>query len=365
MSEDDRNSATNVLIENNHLHDMHFYPSEPCYNTPGWSTAHASVIGIRGHDWTIRGNHMHDTWSPVIQLYGDDCGGTYDRGNILFENNLIYDHQGYSLFYNPGTDSTAFIAGPIVFKHNTIVSGRQDSSWTYSDPAANRFSADGHIQSLSLNLFPSPPNPYDGIGTIFEDNIFLLASRLGNVNYQKFDDPSAQWIAQNNLIYVKSWNSGTLASSNFVLADSIKTGVLPADFIDQALFVAPNYTMQHTLTHAPNSPFDLTPKPGSILCTMSTTGGYIGAIPCENTSAAYTSDTKHLLSIYPNPASNQTTVSTPFSGNFDLEIFNTQGKLVLKLQNQNKLEISNLTAGLYVVRVIAGNSTYSGKLLKH
>ena len=94
-------------------------------------------------------------------------------------------------------------------------------------------------------------------------------------------------------------------------------------------------------------------------------GGYIGAIPCENTSAAYTSDTKHLLSIYPNPASNQTTVSTPFSGNFDLEIFNTQGKLVLKLQNQNKLEISNLTAGLYVVRVIAGNSTYSGKLLKH
>ncbi len=364
MSEDDFNSATYVLIENNHLHDMHFYTAEPCYNTPGWSTAHASVIGIRGHDWIVRGNQMHDTWSPVIQLYGNDCGGKYDRGNILFENNIIYDHQGYSLFYNPGTDSSAFIGGPIVFKHNTIISGRQDSSWTTSNLAANRFSADGHVQSASLNLFPSPPNPYDGTGTLWEDNIFLLSTRVGNMNDQKFDDPSAKWIARNNLIYVKSWNVGTLDPSNFIISDSIKSGLLPPDFIDHQLFMASNYSMGHTLTQMPNTAFDLTPLPGSILCTMSTMGGYIGAIPCATISKTNASEIENPILVYPNPASTHITIGILPYSNFTLEMRNTLGELVLRSQNISTLDISKYPKGLYFLKVMTGYKTYSVQLIK-
>ncbi len=364
MSADDQNSATNVLIENNHLHDMHFYTAEPCYNTPGWSTAHASVIGIRGHDWILRGNEMHDTWSPVIQLYGDDCGGTYDRSNILFENNIIYDHQGYSLFYNPGTDSSAFIGGPVVFRHNTIISGRQDSTWTSTDPAADRFSADGHVQSASLNLFPSPPNPYDGTGAIFEDNIFLLSARIGNYNYQKFDDSTAKWIARNNLIYVKSWNAGTLDPSNLILSDSIKSGALPADFIDHQLFTAPNYSMGHTQTQAPNSAFDLSPLPGSILCTMSSTGGYIGAIPCEILSKIIAVDSESAVLVFPNPASNQINVSIPSSAVFTLEILNTQGQRVMQSAGKNTLDVSTLPIGIYLLRVRTDDKVYLVSWLK-
>lgn len=364
MSEDDFNSATHVLIENNHLHDMHFYTTEPCYDTPGWSTAHASVIGIRGHDWIVRGNELHDTWSPVIQLYGNDCGGNYDRSNLLFENNIIYDHQGYSLFYNPGTDSSAFIGGPVVFKHNTIISGRQDSSWTTSIQAANRFSADGHVQSASLNLFPSPPNPYDGTGTIWEDNIFLLSTRLGNVNDQPFDDPNAKWIARNNLIYVKGWNVGTLHPSNFILSDSIKAGVLQTDFIDHQLFMAPNYSMAHTLTQAPNTVFDLTPLPGSILCTLSTTGGYIGAIPCASISKTIAPDIKNPVSVYPNPASTQITIEITPSCNFTLEMRNTLGELVLRSQQKSTLDISKYPNGIYFLQVMTGHKTWSVQLLK-
>ncbi|MBK6995563.1 MAG: hypothetical protein IPH31_11780 [Lewinellaceae bacterium] len=60
-----------------------------------------------------------------------------------------------------------------------------------------------------------------------------------------------KWIARNNLIYVKSWNVGTLDPSNFIISDSIKSGLLPPDFIDHQLFMASNYSMGHTLTQMP------------------------------------------------------------------------------------------------------------------
>ena len=251
-----------------------------------------------------------------------------------------------------------------MFKHNTIVSGRQDSSWTTSNPAANRFSADGHVQSASLNLFPSLPNPYDGTGTIWEDNIFLLSTRLGNVNYQKFDDPSAKWIARNNLIYVKSWNVGTFDPSNFIISDSIKSGALPTDFIDHQLFMGPNYTMGHTLTQAPNTAFDLTPQPGSILCTLSTTGGYIGAIPCASISKTIAAEIENPISVYPNPASTQITIGVPASSNFTLEMRNTLGELVLRSQNKSTLDISKCPNGMYFLKVMTGRKIWSVQVLK-
>ena len=308
MSATDLNSATNVLIEDNHLHDMHFYTSEPCYNTPGWSSAHASIIGIRGRDWIVRNNHIHDTWSPGIQLYGDDCGGQYDRANLLFENNLFYDNQGYQVFYNPGTGGGSYIGGDIIFRHNTIISGRQDSAWTYQDDPVDRFKASGHVQSISLILSPPSVNPYDGSGTIFEDNIFIAETGIGNFNYQAYNDPDAKWIMRNNLIYTKLWNCGPLDPSNYIITDNISNGVVPADYIDSQLFEASNYTKQHGMTHGPGSLFDLTPKPDGIICTMSTTGGYVGAIACNTSNLTEDNNASSSMLVYPNPVTDHLTI---------------------------------------------------------
>ena len=308
MSATDLNSATNVLIEDNHLHDMHFYTSEPCYDTPGWSTAHASIIGIRGRDWIVRNNHIHDTWSPGIQLYGDDCGGQYDRANLLFENNLFYDNQGYQVFYNPGTGGGSYIGGDIIFRHNTIISGRQDSAWTYQDDPVDRFKASGHVQSISLILSPPSVNPYDGSGTIFEDNIFIAETGIGNFNYQAFNDPDAKWIMRNNLIYTKLWNCGPLDPTNYIITDNITNGQVPADYIDSQLFEASNYTKQHGMTHGPGSLFDLTPKPDGIICTMSTTGGYVGAIACNTSNLTEDNNASSSMLVYPNPVTDHLTI---------------------------------------------------------
>jgi hypothetical protein len=308
MSATDLNSASHVLIENNHLHDMHFYTNEPCYNTPGWSTAHSSIIGIRGRDWIVRNNHIHDAWSPGIQLYNNDCGGKYDRADLIFENNIFYDNQGYQVFYNPGTSGGSYIGGKVIFRHNTIVSGRQDSLWTLNDNAVNRFKAGGQVQSIGLILSSPSVNPYDGTGTLFEDNIFIAETGIGNFNYQAFTDTAAKWVMKNNLIYTKLWNCGTLDPSNFIITSNIASSQVPKDFIDKELFVAAVYDKQHGMTHKVGGAFDLSPKAGSMICNMSTTGSYVGAIACGAPTRVKSEETYYSVLVYPNPVSERLTL---------------------------------------------------------
>lgn len=362
MSATDLNAANNVLIENNHLYDMHFYTTEPCYNTPGWSTAHASIIGIRGRDWVVRNNRIHDTWSPGIQLYNDDCGGKYDRANLLFENNIYYDNQGFQTFYNPGTSGGSYIGGAVVFRHNTIISGRQDSAWTPLDNPVYRFKAAGQVQSISLILSSPSVNPYDGNGTVFEDNIFISETGIGNFNYQAYNDPAAKWIMRNNLIYTKLWNCGILDPTNFIITNNITSGQIPKDYIDNQLFVAPDYSMQHGLTHEAGSSFDLSPKPGSILCTMSSTGGYVGAIACNTTNQVEDTDGSASILIYPNPVSETLNIVSA-------KEYETHKPLAVTLTNmlgtvmytstlssrQSSIDMQHYPKGVYFLRITAEN----------
>ena len=366
MSVTNLNSSQNVLIENNHMHDMHFYTTEPCYDNT-FSSAHASIIGIRGRDWIVRNNHIHDAWSPGIQLYSNDCGGEYDRANLLFENNIIYDNQGYQSFYNPGTGSGNYIGGKIVFRHNTIISGRQDSSWTFSNNPVNRFKASGHVQSISLILSLPSENPYDGDGTVFEDNIFITETGIGNFNYQAYNDPVAKWIASNNLIYTRLWNCGTLDPTNIIITNEINNKTISADYIDNQLFVAPNFTKQHELTHSPQSNFDLTPLNGSVICTMSSTGGYVGAIPCSSSTKISDENGSNSIFVYPNPAKEYLTISfgDETIRNEPIQIINSLGILMKTVETDqfSQISIADLPKGLYFIH-FSNPSFQPGKFLK-
>lgn len=371
MSSTNLNSANNVLIENNHLHDMHFYTTEPCFNTPGWSTAHASIIGIRGRDWIVRNNHIHDAWSPGIQLYNDDCGGKYDRADLLFENNIFYDNQGYQVFYNPGSSGGSYIGGKIIFRHNTIVSGRQDSSWTLTDNPVNRFKAGGQVQSIGLILSSPTINPYDGTGTLFEDNIFISETGIGNFNYQAYNDTTAKWVMRNNLIYTKLWNCGNLDPSNFIITSSIANSKVPKDFIDKQLFVSPNYAKQHGLTHTMGGAFDLSPKFGSMICNMSTSGGYVGAIACGATNQINAESASYSVLVYPNPVTETLTILTTDKNgkvkNIKLDIINLFGHTIYSSMvesGMSKINMQSLPKGMYFLRVTADNKNVATKRIQ-
>jgi CubicO group peptidase (beta-lactamase class C family) len=70
------------------------------------------------------------------------------------------------------------------------------------------------------------------------------------------------------------------------------------------------------------------------------------------------------IAIVPNPAKNSISISNIKSENYTIEIFSMIGNSVIKVSNQNTIDISKLTAGVYIVSVRQGNQTQIQKLIK-
>ena len=372
----DSNSCRFVLIENNHLHYQRMFPLELHYSASTWGTTHSSVIGCRGADFVVRGNHIHDTYYPLIQLYGNEpmLYGKYDKGNLLFENNIIYDHGGSQIIYNPGSTEEASISGPVIFRHNTVISGNQDVNWNNTMTAINRFRANATKQTYMIRFcgvqgdvlptgealpFINTYN-YDGTGSYFEDNVLICEGNLYNYVKSPYISPNIKFIYRNNLIYGQLLSAIPLDASNINISDQITKGKLPKDYIDTQLFLAPNYNKAHGLTYASGSAFDLTPKPGSVICTLSTTGSYVGAIKPANLTTLNTPfKNDFVLQFYPNPTNSILHIllkdnQEPFS----ISLCDLSGRTLCKTNTQKgdseiewDLKQMDINQGVYMVCV--------------
>lgn len=80
------------------------------------------------------------------------------------------------------------------------------------------------------------------------------------------------------------------------------------------------------------------------------------------------SSIKQVINVYPNPATNKITLSEKFSENqiilFDLLGKNYPVKLINNYNSSTRIDISNLSGGLYFVKIINDNSSKSIKFIK-
>lgn len=78
----------------------------------------------------------------------------------------------------------------------------------------------------------------------------------------------------------------------------------------------------------------------------------------------------NVLSIYPNPATDNVNIQLPATGeNFSLVLFDLNGKQILKREitadsTNYSLNINKLTSGMYIVSLFNNNGTYTGKIIK-
>ena len=68
--------------------------------------------------------------------------------------------------------------------------------------------------------------------------------------------------------------------------------------------------------------------------------------------------------IGPNPATNTISISNIESEKYSVEIFDMIGNSILKVSNQNTLDISYIASGIYLVKVQQGNQSQTQKLIK-
>jgi hypothetical protein len=90
----------------------------------------------------------------------------------------------------------------------------------------------------------------------------------------------------------------------------------------------------------------------------------LNAVMCSVTSTDEINLNKKTISIFPNPASTDININAPSGESFQIEIRNSFGQTILKDQNKNRIDISNLKNGLYLISVIQGQHGYTHKIMK-
>ena len=90
----------------------------------------------------------------------------------------------------------------------------------------------------------------------------------------------------------------------------------------------------------------------------------LNAVMCNITSIDEINSNAKAISIFPNPANTEINIVLPSNDNTQIEITNAIGQLIIKDQNKNKIDISNLKNGLYFISVKHGQQTYTQKIIK-
>ncbi|MFZ4741426.1 MAG: serine hydrolase [Bacteroidales bacterium] len=222
--------------------------------------------------------------------------------------------------------------------------------------------------------------------TIDYDNVFFSTVR----NMSRFG-----LLFQNKCI----WNSDTLLHDTAYINQMTNT----SQTINQSYgylwwlggkssFMAPGTQFVFPGSYAPNAPADMFAGIGKngqivsisrskalVVVRMGDAPTNLGEVPfllcdqiwqklnevmCNGTSINENQNKQHHASIFPNPANTILNIDIPSEDRFMLEIIDILGKTILTIKNQNKIDVSNLEKGIYIIKIIQGENYYIQKFVK-
>lgn len=71
------------------------------------------------------------------------------------------------------------------------------------------------------------------------------------------------------------------------------------------------------------------------------------------------------FTISPNPSGSNLTIELPsFESSFEVYIYNLNGKLILQTSNEKRIDVSNLSAGIYHIQLFQANKSHFARFLK-
>jgi len=216
-----------------------------------------SQEGVNTH---IYNNTVHDIYDAGITIQ-DTTNNHYSYENNLIEYNILYNNR-FNWEYTHATSDGTSISSNNTFRHNTLATSGE--GW---------IKADGQYPAVSADVFLWAETSTSE--WTFEDNIFyspyISAFRIVGASTHsnwKGDYPTFDY----NLYYPNvntsffKWEEITYTSlSALQSGESVESNGDEADPLLDANYVP-----------ASNSP----------ACTMSTTGSYVGALPCQLTPSA-------------------------------------------------------------------------------
>lgn len=85
---------------------------------------------------------------------------------------------------------------------------------------------------------------------------------------------------------------------------------------------------------------------------------------CKTTVGFDEQSIKQRIKVYPNPANNELYLSTAQIDNNEISISNTLGQVLIQTKNQYRIDISNLTSGIYTITITQGQLIQTQKFIK-
>ena len=74
--------------------------------------------------------------------------------------------------------------------------------------------------------------------------------------------------------------------------------------------------------------------------------------------------THNPLTLHPNPTTDIIWLEIEQDGDFNVQVYDAHGSLILTMQNENKISFKNMPAGIYHIEVIQNGNRWSRKLIK-
>ena len=319
--------------------------------------------------WHELGHGLHD-WMT---------GGSLSQVNGLSEGCGDYWAQSHSRILNQWSSSNAAYHWMFNWDgHNTCWGGRTTNyAALYPGGLVNQVHTDGQIWATVLMKI------WDVIGRQKTDKAFLEGLGLTTSATNQNQAAIAVRQAAINMNYpcadIKTMTEKFTAAGYTMPAVAFVLNV-PANKTVTAgvgnVYVLPNYSSEcNAISRNCDSVISQSPIPGTSLApgvytiTMtanSPTGRDINAIVTNTFQLTVQANlgvnevVKNSLKIYPNPAVSEITISGEELVNENIEIYNLLGQKVLEqklMANENKINISQLSKGIYTVKLIDSNVT--------
>jgi predicted extracellular nuclease len=199
---------------------------------------------------------------------------------------------------------------------------------------------------LSTNGNPSWTTTYNfpGNAQIANGDVYVIANGSSAVCTSEYDD-------LNNAITSFNGNDAIGLFKNDVLIDIIGT------LGDDSNFGANTTLVRKPTVDRPNTVFDINEWDAFASNTCDDLGNHTQTLNVENIEIAD-------ISFFPNPVSGSV-ITVNSNEILDFEIYNLLGKKVMHGQlNNNQISVSNLNAGVYLIKFCSGNQSSVKKLIK-
>ncbi|HRI34069.1 MAG TPA: serine hydrolase [Saprospiraceae bacterium] len=194
------------------------------------------------------------------------------------------------------------------------------------------------------------------------------------------------------------WNNDTLLYNKDYLNQMINTSQninLSYGYLwwlnGKASYMVPTLQTKFKGSYAPNAPSDMyagigkngqlvciSPSLGIVLIRMGNTPSTLGEVPtifCNqiwqklnavmcNTTHTKNENLNNSIGIFPNPAHTEINILNQVDSKNEIEIFDLLGNFKLKILNQNKIDVSSLASGTYLIKIKMPQQTITQKWIK-